>query len=256
MSRHDDIVSLRELSTDLVSDALRRVRSHREKEPPPDEARFETAEYFLAEALEYVSGAWDAILSKRPKVAVAVSRWIIEASCNVFWVVADEDQVEDRLKKLAAEALRNEANLWGEVAKLWPREKALFLRQAGRARDAREKLGVKDKLPPLQQRLEKAKLPDDLYANYRICCAAAHSGLKAWERFGPDGATGPGSPIDRLVACHMAARSTYFLVVGCYMLTQLEVGDFEVWKSWWKERAEPLLESIEKPLSRSVSEHS
>jgi hypothetical protein len=145
MSRHHDIVSLRELSTDLVRDALRRVRSHREKESPPDKARFETAEIYLAEALEYVSGAWDAILSKRPKVAVAVSRWILEASCNVFWVVADENQLEDRLKKIVAEALRNDANLWVELAKLWPREEALFLRQAGRARAAREKLGVKEK---------------------------------------------------------------------------------------------------------------
>jgi len=83
-----------------------------------------------------------------------------------------------------------------------------------------------------------------LYPIYRICCAAAHPGLNVWERFGADGSTGPGSPIDRHTACWMAAQSSFHLVVGAYILTELEAGDKEELQSWWKDKLGPLLDSV------------
>lgn len=246
MSTSDNITTLKTLTWGLVEDTLRQIRSHREQHSPTNEERFCIPEYLLEESLEYVSGAWDMILFDRPKAAVTLSRWVIEASLDLYWVVAGKkDETDDRLKALCGEALRNEANLYEGLTKLWPDLADSFSNRAGKAREVRkEDLGVDERLQSLEQRLRDVKLPEQLYPIYRICCAAAHPGLNVWERFGADDSTGPGSPIDKQTACWMVAQSTLHLVVGAYILTELETGDAKVLKSWWKDKVGPLLESV------------
>ena len=248
MSISDNITTLKTLTCKLVEDTLRQIRSHREQYSPTNEERFCIPEYLLEEALEYLSGAWDMILVDRPKAAVTLSRWVVEASLNLFWVVAGKkDETDDRLKRLCGEALRNEASMFEGLAELWPNQKDLFSKRARKARKVRkEELGVEEKqLPSLNTRLEEVKLDEQLYPVYRICCAAAHPGLNVWERCGADGSTGPGSPIDRHTACWMAAQSAFHLVAGAYILTELEAGDKEVLQSWWKDKVGPLLDNVE-----------
>ncbi len=165
---------------------------------------------------------------------------------NLYWVVKGKsDETDDRLNALCGEALRNEANLYEGLAKLWPDQADLFSNSACKARKViKEDLGVEEKFQSLEQRLQNVKLPKQLYTVYRICCAAAHPGLNLWERFAADGSTGPGSPIDKQTACWMAAQSTLHLVAGAYMLTALEVGEKEVLESWWKDKVGPLLDSV------------
>lgn len=246
MSISDNITSLKTLTCELVEDTLRQIRSHREQHSPTNESRFCIPEYLLEEALEYVSGAWDMILFDRPKASVTLSRWVVEASLNLYWAVkGKKDETDDRLKALCGEALRNEANLWEGLAKLWPDQADSISKRAKKAREVRKKdLGVEKRLEGLERRLQDVKLPEQLYPTYRICCAAAHPALNVWERFGADGSTGPGSPIDKHAACWMAAQAALHLVVGAYILTELEAGDKEVLQSWWKDKVGPLLDSV------------
>jgi hypothetical protein len=255
MSVSDNITSLKTLTRNLVEDTLRQIRSHRERHSPTNQGRYCIPEYLLEEALEYVSGAWDMILVDRPKAAVTLCRWVVEASLNLYWLVAGrKGEIDDRLKALCGEALRNEANLYEGLTKLWPDQADSFSIRACKARDVRkEDLGVEEKLQSLEQRLQNAKLPEQLYPLYRICSAAAHPGLNVWERVGADGSTGPGSPIDKYSACWMVAQSTLHLVVGAYILTELETGDKEVLKTWWKDKVGPLLDTVTWELKRGRS---
>jgi hypothetical protein len=246
MSTDKNITTLKSLTCDLLKDTLRQIRSHREQHSPTNEERFRIPEYLLEESLQYVSGAWDLIQSDRPQAAVTLSRWVVEASLNLFWVVAgmtdQNDDVDDRLKALYGEALRCDANLCDGLKKLWPGQADLFSNRAAKAREVRKDLGVTENLQSLETRL--VNLTEQLYPIYRMCCAAAHPGLKVWERFGADGSTGHGSPIDSHTACWMAAQSSFHLVVGAYILTKLEVGDKEALQSWWNDKVGPLLDSV------------
>jgi hypothetical protein len=246
MSNSDNITSLKTLTQNRMKETLRQIRSHREHHSPTNEGRYYIPEFLLEEGLEYVSGAWDLILSDRPKAAVTLSRWIVEASLNLYWVVkGNKDEIDDRLKALFGEALRNEANLYEDLTKLWPDQADSFSKRACEAREVRkEDLGVEERLQPLEQRLLKVKLPEQLYPVYRICCAAAHPGLNVWERLEVDGSAGAGSLIDKRRACWMVAQSTLHLVAGAYILTELESGDKEVLLTWWENEVRPLLDSI------------
>ena len=245
MSNSNKIASLQTLSSDLLDKTLAEIRLHREPSSPPNEKYFLTAEYLLQEAMEYVAGAWEMIESEKANASIALSRWVLEASLNLLWTVADRDKIEERLKILIGEALRNEASLREGYAKLWLDKSPHFQEQADKAREIRKDLCV-EKPKPLYEILESIKKQSeincpDLYPLYRICCAAAHPNLNVWERFGlADGTIVSKDPIDKQsIACWMAAASTFYLVMTTCCLTEL--GDSKQLKDWWENKVRPLL---------------
>lgn len=245
MSSSSKIKTLQTLSCDLLEDTLKEIRSHREKNSPPNEEHFLTAEYFLQEAMEYVAGAWEMIISEKPNASIALSRWVLEASLNLLWTVADRDKIDERLKVLVGEALRNDACLLEGLAKLWQDKGHKFESKAKEARKMRERLDV-ERPPSLEERVKEIRQTGkrswpELYPLYRICCAAAHPGLKMWERFcNVDELTVSKYPIDKQsIACWMAAASTFYLATYTYCLTEL--GNTDELKHWWVEQVVPLL---------------
>jgi hypothetical protein len=217
MSNSCNISSLKTLSCDLLNGVLKEIRSHRENTSPTNEEYFLTAEYLLQEAMEYVDGSWE----------------------------VDRDKTEERLKVLVGEALRCDACLLEGLAELWTDKSRLFESKAEEARRIRKSLGV-EKPESLDGRLEEIRQTDktnwpELYALYRICCAAAHPNLKVWERFcSVASSTSSKDPIDKQpIACWMAAASTLYLVTHAYCLTEL--GNIDVLKHWWEKQVVPLL---------------
>ncbi|MHC4539537.1 MAG: hypothetical protein ACYS74_07120 [Planctomycetota bacterium] len=245
MSNSCNISSLKTLSCDLLNGALKEIRSHRENTSPTNEEYFLTAEYLLQEAMEYVDGSWEMIISGKSNASIALSRWVLEASLNLLWTVVDRDKTEERLKVLVGEALRCDACLLEGLAELWTDKSRLFESKAKEARRIRKSLGV-EKPESLDGRLEEIRQTDktnwpELYALYRICCAAAHPNLKVWERFcSVASSTSSKDPIDKQpIACWMAAASTLYLVTHAYCLTEL--GNIDVLKHWWEKQVVPLL---------------
>lgn len=160
MSNSNKIASLKTLSSDLLDKTLAEIRLHRKESSPPNEEYFLTAEYLLQEAMEYNAGAWEMIESGKSNASIAQSRWVLEASLNLLWTVADRDKIDERLKILCGEALRCEACLLEGLAKLWPDKSQLFEGKATEARKTRNDLRV-EKLEPLNKRLESIKkLPE------------------------------------------------------------------------------------------------
>ncbi len=247
MNNQDNISALKALTCELVNNTLQKIRTHREGHTPTDEARLVIPEYLLDEALEYVSGAWDLILSDRPKAAVSLSRWVVEASMNLYWVVKGmPDDADDRLLALYGEALRNEAILLEGLSKILPAKAKALLEKASRVSEVRRQdLGIKTRLQGLENRSKEADMPEGLYPVYRICCAAAHPALKVWEKYQEDGSNGPGNLIDKYTACWIAAQSAFHLVVNSYVLTQLDYGDDGSLESWWTKKVQPLLDRVE-----------
>lgn len=241
-----NIASLQILSSDLLDDTLTAIRLHREQSSPPNKEYFFTAEYLLQEAMEYVTGAWEMIKSGKANASIALSRWILEASLNLLWTVADSDKIEERHRALIGEALRNYACLNEGYAKLWPDKSQLFEGNATKARKIRCKRGVV-KLENLEKRLDEVKKSfhedngQKLYPLYRICCAAAHPNFNVGERYNIENK----STIDQRdiwkqsTARWMAATSTFYLVMSTYCLT--ERGDSKQLKDWWENKVRPLL---------------
>lgn len=246
MSNSNKIASLKTLSSDLLDETLAKIRLHRKESSPPNEKYFLTAEYLLHEAMEYVAGAWEMIESGKSNASIALSRWFLEASLNLHWVVADRDKIDERLKILCGEALRSEACLLEDSTKLWPDKSQLLKRNADEARKIRKELCV-EKLESLDKRLRSIKeQPEktdwaELYPLYRVCCEAAHPNLKVWERFGSaDGFTISKCPISKQsFACWMATASAYYLVLFTCSLTKY--GDSKQLKHWWENKVGPLL---------------
>ena len=248
ISNSNKIASLKTLSSDLLDKTLAEIRLHRKESSSPKEKYFFTAEYLLQEAIEYVAGAWEMIMSGKSNASIALSRWVLEASLNLLWTVADSDKIDDRLKILYGEALRNEACLLEGLDKLWPDKGQLFKENAARAREVRKGLCV-EKPDDLYTRLESIKEQpgkmtdyiEALYPLYRICCAAAHPNLNVWKRFNlADGTIVSKEPIDKQsIACWMAAASTFYLVIFTYKLTELD--DSKQLKDWWENEVGPLL---------------
>ena len=245
MSNSNKIASLKTLSSDLLDKALVEIRLHRKESSSPNEEYFFTAEYLLQEAMEYVTGSWEMIESGKSNASIALSRWVLEASLNLLWTVAERDKIEERLKILCGEALRNEACLLEGLAKLWPDKSHQFESKANEARKIRESFGV-EQPGPLYERLESIKKQSeinwpDLYPLYRICCAAAHPSLKVWERFDiADDSIVSKNPMDKQsIACDMAARSAFYLVIFTYRLTDLD--ELKQLKEWWDNKVQPLL---------------
>ena len=246
MSNSNKIASLKTLSSDLLDQTLAEIRLHRKESSPPKEEYFFTAEYLLQEAMEYVAGAWEMIESGKSNASIALSRWVLEASLNLLWTVADSDKIEERHRALIGEALRQEACLYEGYAKLLPDKSQLCNRKAAEARKVRKELRVEKpesldkRLGSIKQQPEMSKCPD-LYPLYRICCAAAHPNLNVWERFNlADGTIVSKGPIDKQsIACWMAGASTFYLVIFTYKLTEL--GDSKQLKKWWDNKVKPLL---------------
>jgi len=245
MSNCSNIRKLKALSRGLLNAAFKEIRSYREKTSTSNTERYVTAEYLLQEAMEYVTGAWEMVKSGKSNASIALSRWVLEASLNLLWIVAERDKIEERHKVLIGEALRNDACLLEGWAKLWPDKSHQFESKANEARRIRESFGV-EKPKSLEKRLKEIRQPDkangpELYPLYRICCAAAHPSLKVWERFGIAGnSTISKDPINKQsVACWMAAASTFYLVTSAYCL--VELGDSKQLKDWWETKVRPLL---------------
>mgnify|MGYP001562665162 CR=1 FL=1 len=247
MGNCSKIASLQTLSRDLLDGALAEIRLHREESSPPNEEYFLTAEYLLQEAMEYVTGALEMIKSGKSNASIALSRWVLEASLNLLWTVAERDKIEERHKVLIGEALRNDACLLEGLAELWPDKKCQFISKADEARKIRKNLGVeKSDRKSLEEKLKEVKQFDTanwpkLYPLYRICCAAAHPGLKVWERFGVVASSiVPRDPIDKQSTAYwMIAASTLYLVTFTYRLTEL--GDPKQLKDWWENKVGRLL---------------
>jgi len=245
MNSSKDIKTLKTLSCKLLEDALKEIRTYRENNTPPNEERVLTAEYLLQEAMEYVDGSYDMLIAGKPNASIALSRWFLEASLNLLWAVADEDKIEDRLRVIVGEALRQEACLLEGLAKLYPDKSNILESKAEEAKTAREKLDVK-KPDSLYKRIEEIELPNQaplppLYPLYRICCAAAHPNLKVWERFSIEEESFFSKEPERkeTTACFIVAASTFYLVVFAYCLSNL--GDKDVLNQWWEEQVSPLL---------------
>jgi hypothetical protein len=245
MSNPNKIASLKTLSSDLLDKALAEIRLHRKESSPPNEDYFFIAEYFLQEAMEYVNGAFEMIELGKSNASIALSRWVLEASLNLHWTVADSDKIDERLNILQGEAWRNEACLQEGLAKLYPKKSQQFLNNAIKARKNRKDLGV-EKPDDLYKRLESIEKETEtnwpnLYPLYRICCASAHPKLNVWERFGfADGTIVSKDPNDKQsIACWMAVASTFYLTIFTYKLTELD--NSKQLKELWEKKIRPLL---------------
>jgi len=246
MSNSNKIASLKALLIDLLDKALEELRLSQKEALQSKDKYYCIGEYFLREARQYITGSFEMLESGRTNASLALSRWVLEASLELLWAVADKNKVDERLNIIGGEALRNEACLLEGFGELWPDKSSLFKKMADNARETREDLGVNNPKPlnvRLQEIREQPELTNcpALYPLYRICCAAAHPGLKLWERFGIASNTiVPKEPFDRsLGARWMVAASAFYLVVFTYRLTGL--GDSKQLKDWWVSEVQPLL---------------
>ncbi len=246
MSNSNKIASLKVLSIDLLDKALEEIKLSQKEASQPKDKYYCIGEYFLREARQYITGSFEMLESGRTNASLALSRWVLEASLNLLWTVADENKVDERLNIIGGEALLNEALLLESLGELWPEKSSLFKKRADNAKRTREGLGV-NRLKHLNKRLKEIREQPELtncpalYPLYKICCAAAHPGLKLWERFGIASNTiVPKDPFDRsLGARWMVAASAFYLVVFTYRLTGL--GDSKQLKDWWISEVQPLL---------------
>jgi hypothetical protein len=244
-----NIQRLKELTGTLIQDALAEIRSEWPNSSEYAENRFRTAEYFLLEAQDYVDGAWQMLLVGNARASLAISRWTLEAALNLWWVVSDPDKTKQRLTDLVGEALRQDANLREGLAKMWPHRAAALKQSASRARQIRTELGVV-RTTKLDEMMKEAKPPDkpdwpDLYVHYRVCCAAAHPGLKVWERFNTVNQTvvsiktSGDTVLTSDMAIWMAAAPAFWLV--SFACSLADAGSAEKLKAWWDAEVAPLL---------------
>jgi len=246
MSNPNKIASLKTLSSELLDKTLADIRLHRKQSSPRNERHFLAVEYLLQEAIEYVDGAWEMIKSGKPNASIALSRWVLEASLNLQWTVADRNKIDKRLEILIGEALRQEACLFEGLAELWPDKCPQYKSQAEKAR----KVLDSKKLESLHKRLESIQTKTEpnrpnLYHLYRICCAKAHPNLNVWKRFNltNDTIISKDPTDEQSTAYWMAAASTFYLVIFTCHLTEL--GDKEQLEDWWKTKIQPLLNDDE-----------
>ena len=255
--------ALQNMCDGLLRNAARRVRRERPRALQALEGRFRVGEFLLAEAQEFAVSAWEELKAGRSRASLATSRWLLEAALNLLWVTAPQGDLEDRLRFLVAEALRQEGALLDGLVELNAvqakqfgfEERAVEARQRGkelmeqvveryrRSLDARIK-----SIMPLLQAKGCSKNP---YALYRICCGAAHPGLDIRRRFQlcPGGATVTrGRPDLTSIACFVLAASTWWLIGGVYQLALpnkpkllAELTD------WWANKVSPLIDVGFKP---------
>jgi hypothetical protein len=243
MCNNTNIAILRKLTSKRLNVALVEIQAVSDN---PAMKYCQTAEYLLTKAKEYVEGAWEMLASGKPDASIALSRWVLEAAANLCWVVADKDKIDDRLRDIVGEALRNEANLLEGKAKLWTEQAPALEERARKARATRTNLKAEE-LASLDNRLRDTKQDDcdfrELYPLYRICCAKAHPGLRAWEMFAVvNGTTVRREPVDDSpTARWMAAAPVFYLISSCYCLAGC--GNTEELNDWWEKQVRPLLET-------------
>jgi hypothetical protein len=244
-----NIRRLKELTGTLVHDALAKIRSKCPNSSACGENRLRTAEYFLLEAEDYVDAAWDILLIGNVRASLAVSRWTLEAALNLWWVVSNPDKVEERLTDLVGEALRQDADLREGLAEMWPDRAHALKQSADKARQIRDELRP-PKRTSLEQKMKDAKPPDkpdwpNLYVHYKVCCAAAHPGLKVWERFKMVGQatvsteTSDDTILTSDMAMWMSAAPAFWLV--SFACSLADTGNAEKLKQWWDTEVAPLL---------------
>jgi hypothetical protein len=106
------------------------------------------------------------------------------------------------------------------------------------------------KIASLKERMKDTKPPDkpdwpNLYVHYRVCCAAAHPGLKVWERFKMvgQGTVSTKASDDTVLtfdmAMWMAAASAFWL--ASFACSLADTRDTEKLKGWWNAEVAPLL---------------
>jgi hypothetical protein len=240
--------SLQKLTSELIDDAMKEIRSTWRSSSGKDRC-FVTAIYLLDESRAYTAAAWNAITADNALVALALSRWVLEAAMSLWWVVADPNEIDQRLTDLAGEALRGDANLNDGLAQIWTGQSKALRDKAKRAREMRTEIGARE-LPPLGQMMETTKPPDrpgwpGFYPLYRICCAAAHPGLRLWERFKDaesptmQARSSKNSILTTETASWMAAVSPLYLVAHSFCLT--DAGDAKTLNDWWSKKMSPLL---------------
>ncbi len=250
MSASPGLASLHDKVAKLLEKSLCEIQGHPSQASQHCEGRFRAAEYLLIEAREYVDAAFNLLEAGKARASLSVSRWILEAALNFLWATVQPNEVNHRLRLLVAEALRLEAARLEGLASLYPGDANRLRTEVNARRKERVNLVGKGepRLAPLEERLRSAIGSDqsvsykELYALYRICCAAAHPNLAVWRRFGfgPDGARVTSAPPESTqIAVWMVAASTFHLVTGAYCLTNL--GDAKSLKTWWEQEIAPLL---------------
>ncbi|MFA5423183.1 MAG: hypothetical protein WC374_04940 [Phycisphaerae bacterium] len=245
MKKSDKVQNLKKITNALVEEALEKIRSGRQNSLRSKEQYFRTAEYFLSETKEYIDAACETLKIEKYDASLALSRWILEASMNLWWVSTDSSQSEQRIADLAGEALRCEAILLDGLAERWPNDASVYRNTAREAKKMRKNLNAR-KLTSLDTRmksikpLQRANCPD-IYVLYRMCCAAAHPSLKIWERYRKVGTTIVSmKPKDKTNTAHwMVAASVLYLVATAYCLTKL--GNKNYLEKWWSDKIVPLL---------------
>jgi hypothetical protein len=242
MAKPMNIESLAALTSALIRGALMQIQGASRNLSSGHERRFQTVLYFLSESEEYVGGAWVMLASGKVRAALALSRWVLEAALDLLWTVADKDRADQRLRDLCGEALRQDAALAENLVKIWRDLAGPLNEKAKRARQMMEDLGAEG-LQPLATRMDQLEasgeagaelgaLGPQLYALYRICCAAAHAGLKIWE-------SSDNTILTPERACFVAAASPLYLVLSAHVLT--DTGDAAELNNWWSDKVRPLL---------------
>ena len=234
MNHADRLVALRSRTCDLLDRTLgdiRDARTDRGSSGAPSQA----ADYLLREAREYLDGAWEMLLGRKPSASLALSRWLLEAALNLMWVVADQREVEARLASLRAHDLRLAALQHEGMAEVVPSQATA---RRALAKEAR-RLSCEENaasLKPLAHRVDEAKESfGEIYPLFRACSAAAHPNLA------PLTLPTPRVRIQYIedLAIWMAAAPTLYLVAGASAL--VGVGDAVLLKRWWSEEVAPLL---------------
>lgn len=230
----EEILQSQKVLDEFYKETLSKIKSQSHSDFSK-QTYFLVAEYLLLEAEEYIEGAWQMLLLKRYNASLSLSRWILEASMNLVWVVSNKDKIDERLKILGGEALRCEANLREAFIKIWPGSSSVSKMNAENARRVRDSLEV-EKPNDLFTRLSEIKKEnptlsplEDLYSFYKFCCDAAHPTLKLWEHstketHDPNWKYG--------IASWMIKASTFYLGMFTLKLTGLD--DKDQLNDWFK----------------------
>lgn len=234
------IDALKELTSRLICDTIREIST------TPDgavEDHYVVARYYLSESRECMKAVWPMLAERRFRAALALSRWVLEAALNLLWAVADDKEVDQRLRDLRRKALCQEAALQDELADASFGQIEVQKEQARKVRSAADRVqgrslgSLEDRVKNLQATgvaAEKlGELGPRLYTFYRICSTAIHAHPRVWEH--------PQKKIVRpWVVYRIATSSPFYLVAATPVLTG--TGDLNRMYEWWT-KAESLLDN-------------
>lgn len=239
-----EIVTLHRLTCGLVEKAWSEISSLPHT-GPAQKARHSVASYYLFASREYIEGTWQMLSENRRLTALALSRWPLEASLNLLWVLANDEEVDQRINDLRAKALWQEEALHKGIAEAFPNFAIPHGEAAQRVANAARSLGARS-LASLEKRMGELETTDvatkklgelgpKLYVYYRICSVAIHAHPRVWEA--PDKRVAKPWVIYRITA-----SSPLYLVAATYCL--MGSGDIDKLYKWWAE-VESLLDKEE-----------